>query len=550
MCRPRLVRWLAGAFALLVPVSSAPCADDGTQQAEELLRANKVEPDNVGLAAFFRKRTLSDADQQKIQSLVRQLGDRSFARRNKASQALVEWGPSALRALQEALSDRDREISRRAAECITEINRGPSPALTLAALKVLAKRKPPGAVGLLVGYVPFADDATVADEVLATLLELEPTRGAIDPSLADALRDPLPERRAAAGYILGRHAQRKERERAEKLLKDPVITVRFRAAQGLLAGREKSAVPALIDLLPDLPADLRWQAEDLLVRLAGEAAPASLGAENGEGARKKWRDDWSAWWQKHGKTIELAKLDERTAFLNVTLVPEMHANKVWEFGPDGKVRWELTGDLGTPIDAQALPGGRVLIAELNGNRVTERDRTGRVLWQYAVKTPVAVERLPNGNTFISTNYVASIVTPAGKEVFSYKAEQGFYMHSVQRLRNGHIVCVSMDGVVREVDATGKEVRSISIKAEGGGWNGIQGLPGNRYLVCGSGKVIEIDATGKVLWRLNQAGACYAQRLPNGNTLVVDHSKGLIEVTREGKTIWDRHIRSLWRVHRR
>src|SRR5262249_6567052 len=127
MCRPRLVRWLAGAFALLVPVSSAPCADDGTQQAEELLRANKVEPDNVGLAAFFRKRTLSDADQQKIQSLVRQLGDRSFARRNKASQALVEWGPSALRALQEALSDKDREISRRAAECITEINRGPVP---------------------------------------------------------------------------------------------------------------------------------------------------------------------------------------------------------------------------------------------------------------------------------------------------------------------------------------------------------------------------------------------------------------------------------------
>src|SRR5262249_34860623 len=164
MCRARLVGWLAGAFALLVLVSPASGADDGTQQAEELLRANKVELDNSGLAAFFRKRTLSDADQQKIQGLVRQLGDRSFARRSKASQALVEWGPSALRALQAALSDRDREIARRAENCITEINRGPGPALTRAALKVLAKRKTPEAVRLLVAYAPFADDATVADE--------------------------------------------------------------------------------------------------------------------------------------------------------------------------------------------------------------------------------------------------------------------------------------------------------------------------------------------------------------------------------------------------
>jgi len=287
------------------------------------------------------------------------------------------------------------------------------------------------------------------------------------------------------------------------------------------------------------------------VRMAGENAPVGLGSDDGEAARKKWRDDWVAWWQKNGKSIDLAKLDEGPPFLNVTLVPEMHAQKVWEFGPDGKVRWELGGNLNTPIDAQALPGGRVLIAELNGGRVTERDRNGRILWQHAVNTPIAVERLANGNTFISTNHAAIVVTPAGKKVFSYEPEQGFFMHSVQRLRNGHIVCVSIDGTVREVDARGKEVRSVSIKAEGGSWSGIEGLPGNRYLVCGNGKVIEIDAAGKVLWRFEQASACYAQRLPNGNTLVVDNSKGLLEVTREGKTVWERRLSTnLWRVHRR
>jgi hypothetical protein len=326
--------------------------------------------------------------------------------------------------------------------------------------------------------------------------------------------------------------------------------VRLRAAQGLVAGREKAAVPALVDLLGGDSADLRWQAEDILVRLAGDRAPALEGSLD-EAGRKRWRDAWAAWWDRHGATVDLARLGERSPFLNLTLVPEMHANKVWEFGPDGKVRWELKEDLKTPIDAQVLPGGRVLVAELNGGRVTERDPKGRVLWQHAVNTPVACQRLPNGNTFIATNYHAFVVTPAGKEVWSYKPEQGFFMHSVQRLTNGHLVTVSMAGVVREVDAAGRVVRNISMQAEGGSWSGIEGLPGNRYLVVGSGKVLEVDAAGKVKWRLELGSACYATRLPNGNTLVVDNATGLVEVDRAGKRVWERAIgTNLWRAHRR
>src|SRR5262249_23126987 len=156
--------------------------------------------------------------------------------------------------------------------------------------------------------------------------------------------------------------------------------------------------------------------------------------------------------------------------------------------------WELATDLQCPIDAQVLPGGRLLVAEINGHRVTERDRTGKVLWEYKVQTPIACQRLPNGNTFVSTNHVASVVTPAGKVVFSYQAENGFFIHSIQRLANGHLACISMGGVVREVDAAGKVVRDIPLN-EGGGWSGIEGLPGNRYLAVGGGKVREVDAAG-------------------------------------------------------
>ena len=43
--------------------------------------------------------------------------------------------------------------------------------------------------------------------------------------------------------------------------------------------------------------------------------------------------------------------------------------------PDGTVRWEMKG-LNTPCDVQLLPGGRLLVAEYQAQRVTERDRDG------------------------------------------------------------------------------------------------------------------------------------------------------------------------------
>jgi hypothetical protein len=66
-----------------------------------------------------------------------------------------------------------------------------------------------------------------------------------------------------------------------------------------------------------------------------------------------------------------------------------------------------------------------------------------------------------------------------------------------------------------------------------------------------GKVVEVDAAGKVVWEYQIAGACYAQRLPNGNTLVVSNATGIVEVDRHGKKVWERAITSsLWRAHRR
>jgi hypothetical protein len=169
-----------------------------------------------------------------------------------------------------------------------------------------------------------------------------------------------------------------------------------------------------------------------------------------------------------------------------------------------------------------------------------------------VNTPIACQRLPNGHTWISTNHRFFIVARDGKEISAYEPEQAFFIHSAQRLRNGHVVIVSMDGEIREVDPSGKVVRSIPLTVRGS-WSGIEGVPGGRYLVTnlGQGLVQEIDAAGKVVWEYRVGGACYASRLPGGNTLVVSNNSGLIEVDRNGKTVWTQPISTaLWRAHRR
>jgi hypothetical protein len=109
----------------------------------------------------------------------------------------------------------------------------------------------------------------------------------------------------------------------------------------------------------------------------------------------------------------------------------------------------------------------------------------------------------------------------------------------------------MAGQIRELDAAGKEVRTINLEMQGG-WNGITATSKGTYLVAhGTGIVQEIDTTGKKIGEYKVPGACYASRLPTGNTLIVSNSSGLIEVDRDGKTVWSQNIpTSLWRGHRR
>src|SRR5262245_5762919 len=213
--------------------ASAP-AQDSEQADEQLLKSAGLPTDNNGLLDFFRKRSLKDGDRDRLTELTRQLGSKVYREREQAAKELVLRGPLALPFLREATKNSDLELARRAETCIKRIESGTGPEQPAAAARLLARRNPPNAIEVLFNYMPYTDNPWVEEEVLTSLGTLTVRGGKLDPLLTAALKDTLPERRAAAVYILARRGDIDQRDTVRSFLSDSSPLVRQRASQGLV----------------------------------------------------------------------------------------------------------------------------------------------------------------------------------------------------------------------------------------------------------------------------------------------------------------------------
>jgi outer membrane protein assembly factor BamB len=226
----------------------------------------------------------------------------------------------------------------------------------------------------------------------------------------------------------------------------------------------------------------------------------------------------------------------------------LDAGKVFELDADKKERWSFTGAQ-RPLDAQWLPGDRVLLAEHAANKVAERNRKGEIQWEKSVQEPLVAQRLPNGRTFIATPTQLLEVDRTGKEVWTYSRPESEGIMKAQRLGNGDIALIVNPGLLRgtiepvflRLNPTGeKEITRFAVGQRTSGGR-IDVMSNGHILVPmrDDNRLVELDATGKEVWKVDHPQPIAAVRLANGHTLINSYSEfRTVEVDAAGKVVWE------------
>lgn len=302
--------WFAQVLLILSWPGDLGVGEMVSQLAEDLrlLQSAKLPTDGPGLVKHFRRYVPSEEDRKQTEELAETLSDRSFAVRERATTDLIRHGTAALPTLRRHIQTGPLETTIRAQRIVDTIERGHSAPATAAALRMLALRRPEGACDALLGFAPACADELVEEELLRALRSVGVKKGKVDPALFAALRDPEIARRSAAALVVGRYGTAQERQAVQPLLKNASLTVRLRAAQGLIAAGDASAIPALLPILREGTSEQRADAEELLLRIAGKRAP-TVPLGEGKEARSKCHDAWQNWYTTHKGQITLANVD-------------------------------------------------------------------------------------------------------------------------------------------------------------------------------------------------------------------------------------------------
>jgi hypothetical protein len=546
---------LAGEQAPKVALGSD---DVSRQKARDAWAKWWLDTEGPGLLNELTKRTLTEADMTKAQNLIEKLGDDSFEVRQSAEDTLKKMGSMIIPLLRAALKNSDLEIRNRSKKCLDSIEMDKTVPLSPVTPRLIALRKPKGAAEAILAYMPFADDETIFEELQSALNSVAYPKGKAHPALLKALADKQPVRRAAAAVALCNGPLADHLPQIRRLLKDKDNNVRLKVALAMAGAREAEAVPVLISLVGELPTDGSAAAEEYLMKLARDNPPKDL--KDSEDNLKKRSEAWDRWWTANKKTIVMVDRSApalRERYHGYTLLIQANNGQVAEWdktmGPGGtpKVRWTISGLL-NPWDAQVLPNGHVLVTEYNGQRVTERNLKGEILWTKTVPSwPMSAERLKNGQTFIVCRNLLVLCDRTGRDLL--KIERPHDIMSARRLANGQMIVITSNRQIIRLDRSGKEIKTATIPNVFYNQNEIL-KNGNVLIPLGwNNLVIEYTSEGKEVWRGTTMQPMHATRLPNGNTLCVSQNwpYKTYELDKTGKQVAEVQINTYaFRVRRR
>jgi HEAT repeat protein len=288
--------------------AQAPADDTAEQQIkddEKLLQDAKLATNGKALVEQLRSWIPVAGDENKVAKLFQKLDSGNFKEREQAAKALVEYGPRAIPILQRLMPGAPLEVRLRAENCLKAVEARSPAALAAAAVRLLKVRAPAEAVTVLLEYAPYAPEA---DELLDTVYTLAISKGKVHPAIVSALKDELPTRRAIAAALLGRFGNAEQKTQVAALLHDKDPEVRFRAAHGLVASGNRSALPALVQTLAEGSQPLAEFAEEILIQVAGKNASKDT-LDSDEAARKKCHEAWREWLTANQEKVDFGKVN-------------------------------------------------------------------------------------------------------------------------------------------------------------------------------------------------------------------------------------------------
>src|SRR5262249_8746975 len=162
---------------LLGLVLAAPAGGD-----ESALGVARLPTTDKALLDFFRKRAQPPPARAAIEQLARPLTSQSAAEADAAQGDLVSSGAPVVPVVREVANRVDAVRASRRAKQILQLIEGPqAERVPVEAARLLAARKPPGAAEALLGYLPFADNDSVVEELVSALTAVGHREGKADP---------------------------------------------------------------------------------------------------------------------------------------------------------------------------------------------------------------------------------------------------------------------------------------------------------------------------------------------------------------------------------
>lgn len=589
------------------PKKEEPKKDPLAELEKKQAEADKKALDGAGLKSddpaalikYLKTRTLNDTDMGKITTLIDKMNaDAPFEERIAAQDELLKIGGQAVDVLKKkAKESGDPEVQYRAKDTLRKIQQDKQfgAEVTAAVVRALGKVKSEEAATALFAFLPLADGAQLVELIQEAVTANAGKDGKPVKVLVDALADADPVKRQVAAVALVSGGTAEQRVRFKDVYpkvialakEDKNNALRFAVTKALLLNcREKEAVGVLIDLMPAMTRGQSWQAEDLLLQLAGKDAPKerckhvrdpnnpSRELATSKPAREKARDAWKKWWDGAAAKADLDKTDLK---LNVkgelVVVTQTWAGQqqgvITEYGADEqeKRRTAFTSPNGNLFDVLVRDDGKVLSMDYNVNQIQVRDATGKVTTTWTVQDknarnfgfqPKGMDLLPNGNVVAVHANGFTEFDKDGKAVLTYtrpevaKNQPKNDLAAVTRMKSGEWVLAVMNanqnaGELITLDEKGKEIADR--KAVKTGYPNYR----NTLVQTGESTVLlfepnnaraqEYDLkTGKatgVKWD-NVGSPMSVQKLPNGNLLYPDtnvYPPRLVERAPDGQEVW-------------